>query len=107
MLRLAAELALAAGGDRRCAGGTAQVVGVTASGTRARRGVISADTSRYPIGTVMYVPGYGYGRVEDRGGGIKNDHIEVFFSRHRDALEWGRQRLTVSVWLPPAGAAAR
>ena len=36
-------------------------------GRRARLGTIAADTRRYPFGTIMYVPGYGYGRVEDRG----------------------------------------
>lgn len=87
--------------------GQRKAVGITASGTRAKRGVISADTSRYPMGTVMYVPGYGYGRVEDCGSGVKGDHIEVFFRTHGQALEWGRQRLNVSVWVPPRAAAAR
>jgi 3D (Asp-Asp-Asp) domain-containing protein len=59
------------------------------------------------MGTVMYVPGYGYGRVEDCGSGVKGDHIEVFFRTHGQALDWGRQRLNVSVWAPPPGSAAR
>jgi 3D (Asp-Asp-Asp) domain-containing protein len=87
--------------------GQRKAVGITASGTKARRGVISADTSRYPMGTVMHVPGYGYGRVEDCGSGVKGDHIEVFFRTHGQALDWGRQRLNVSVWGPPPAAAAR
>jgi len=74
-------------------------VGITASGTKARVGVIAADTSRYPFGTVMYVPGYGYGRVEDRGSAITGNRIDVFFKKHRQAMDWGRKRLRVKVWV--------
>jgi len=80
--------------------GRPKKVGITASGTKARRGTVAADTSRYPFGTVMYVDGYGYGRVEDRGSGIKGDHVDLFFRTHRRAVEWGRQRVKVKIWLP-------
>ena len=76
-------------------------VGITASGVGARPGTIAADTTRYPFGTVMYVPGYGYGRVEDRGARIKGEHIDLYFLSHRRAQEWGKQRLKVKVWFPP------
>ena len=80
--------------------GKPKAVGITASGTRARPGTIAADTARYPFGTTMYVPGYGYGRVEDTGGDIKGDHIDLFFGRHADALQWGRRNLVVQIWFP-------
>ena len=76
-------------------------VGQTASGTRARRGTIAADTRRYPFGTVMFVPGYGYGRVEDRGGAIKGEKIDLFFPTHRQARGWSVQTVRVKVWFPP------
>ena len=75
-------------------------VGITASGTRAHHGTIAADTRRYPFGTIMYVEGYGYGRVEDRGGAIKGDRIDLFFSSHGKALQWGKRRVSVKIWLP-------
>ena len=78
--------------------GQAKAVRHTASGVRARSGTIAADTALFPFGTVMYVPGYGYGRVEDRGGDIKGDHIDLFFLRHRGALDWGHVRKKVRVW---------
>jgi 3D (Asp-Asp-Asp) domain-containing protein len=84
-------------GPRR---GQRKAVGVTASGTRVRHGTIAADPSRYPFGTILYVPGYGYGTVEDVGGAIKGHHIDLYFRTHRQALEWGVQRLRVKVWLP-------
>jgi 3D (Asp-Asp-Asp) domain-containing protein len=73
-------------------------IGVTASGVHARPGTIAADTARYPFGSVMRVPGYGLGRVEDRGGAIRGDRLDVFFRDHEDALRWGRQTLRVEVW---------
>ncbi len=80
--------------------GQPKAVGITASGTRARPGTIAADTSVFPFGTIMYVPGYGYGVVEDRGGAIKGYKIDLYFRTHRQALEWGRQRKQVKVWFP-------
>ncbi len=78
--------------------GERKKVGYTASGSRARVGTIAADTSVFPFGTVMEVPGYGYGRVEDRGGAIKGHSIDLFFPTHEQALQWGRRRLAVKVW---------
>ena len=73
-------------------------VGITSSGTRAHRGTIAADLGVFPYGTVMYVPGYGYGRVEDTGRSLKGRHIDLFFPRHAQALRWGRRRVRVLVW---------
>ena len=81
-------------------GGYPKKVGVTASGAKAKPGTIAADTARYPFGTQMYIPGYGYGTVQDRGGAIKGDHIDVFFKSHKDALQWGRVKRDVYVWMP-------
>ena len=83
--------------------GQPKKVGITASGLRAKHGTIAADTAYYPFGTVMYVPGYGYGRVEDRGGAIKGSNkIDVWFSTEREALNWGRKKnVEVKVWIPP------
>ena len=54
-------------------------VGITSSGTRARKGTIAADTKYYPYGTVMIIPGYGKGVVEDIGGAIKGpNRLDVF-----------------------------
>lgn len=76
-------------------------VGVTAMGTKARPGTIAADTSKYPFGSILYVPGYGYGRVEDRGSAVKGDHLDLYFKKHRQALQWGTKRTNVRVYTPP------
>ncbi|HIE44196.1 MAG TPA: hypothetical protein EYP78_05315 [Candidatus Omnitrophica bacterium] len=72
-------------------------IGITVDGTRARIGTIAADISKYPFGTRMYVPGYGWGVVHDTGSDIKRDHIDVFFPTHQQALNWGRKVLKVRV----------
>lgn len=66
-----------------------------------RHGTIAADTNFYPFGTCMYIPGYGWGEVEDRGGAIVGpDKIDLYHARHADALRWGRRKLQVKIILP-------
>jgi 3D (Asp-Asp-Asp) domain-containing protein len=77
--------------------GKPKKVGITADGTKAKHGTIAADIRRYPFGTKMYVPGYGWGVVHDTGSAIKGDHIDVFFSDRDDALEWGKKYLKVVI----------
>jgi len=78
--------------------GKRKEVGVTASGVKAHKGTIAADTGRYPFGTMMYIEGYGAGRVEDQGGAITGDHIDLYFPTHREAQAWGKRVKWVKVW---------
>ncbi len=75
-------------------------VGITSSGSMARPGTIAADTSIYPYGTILHIPGYGYGRVEDTGGAIKGQHIDLYRPNHWFARHWGNRTKQVKVWLP-------
>lgn len=86
-----------AAGPRR---GQRKQVGITATGTRARRGTIAADPAVFPPGTRIVVPGYGHGVVEDRGGDIRGYHLDLFFDSHAEARAWGRVRKTVRVQWP-------
>lgn len=62
-------------------------------------GTIAADTHYYPFGTEMYVPGYGWGIVEDRGGAIKGpNRIDLYFHSHSEALEWGKRKVRVRIY---------
>jgi 3D (Asp-Asp-Asp) domain-containing protein len=72
----------------------------TASGKMAKVGTIAADKNVYPFGTIMYIPGYGYGEVQDVGGAIKGEHIDLYFKKHETALKWGKQRKQVQIWFP-------
>lgn len=85
--------------------GKPKAVGITASGTRAHPGTLAADTRYYPMGTVIYIPGYGYGVVEDRGGDIKGrKRLDLFYNTHQGARNWGRRRIQAVVF--PKGTPA-
>jgi 3D (Asp-Asp-Asp) domain-containing protein len=77
--------------------GERKKVGITSDGTKAKKGTIAADISRYPYGTKMYVPGYGWGEVHDTGTAIKGDHIDIFFPDEKDCKAWGRKYLDVTI----------
>jgi len=65
--------------------------GITASGTTATEGrTIAADPSVIPYGAVIYIDGHGY-TVEDTGGSMIGNHLDIYFENHEDALEWGVQ----------------
>ena len=70
---------------------------VTASGEPSQPGISIAAGPGVPFGTEMYVPGYGVGVVHDRGGMISDKHIDLMFATRGQALNWGRQ--TVTVWV--------
>ena len=79
--------------------GKRKKVGITADGRKAKKGIIAADTKYYPFGTIMYIPGYGWGEVHDRGGAIKGrQRIDLFFPSHKKALNWGRKKLKIRVY---------
>jgi len=62
-------------------------------------GTLAADTNYYPFGTRMYIPGYGNGVVEDRGGAIKGPRrLDLYHSTHHGALEWGRKKVPVTIY---------
>lgn len=64
--------------------------GITASGVKATEGVTVAADRSLPFGTKIYIDGHEY-TVQDRGGAIKGNKIDVYFDSHQDALEFGVQ----------------
>ena len=69
----------------------------TATGTLVRRGVIAVDPSVIPLGTRVFIPGYGEAVAEDIGGGIHGQRIDVAFDTHAEALMFGRQDLEIFI----------
>lgn len=66
-----------------------------------QKGTIAADTKHFPFGTKMYVPGYGWGVVEDRGGAIKGPaRIDLYYPLHALGDHWGVQTVEVRVVWP-------
>ncbi len=70
--------------------------GYTASGKPAV-GLIVAAPPNLAFGTVLYIPGYGNAFVEDRGGAITGNRLDVLFATHEEAKQWGVQYLKVRI----------
>lgn len=71
--------------------------GITASGTIAEPGVIAADPAVIPLGSKVIIPGYGIATVEDTGGAIKGNKIDLCFATQEEAYEWGRKIVTITI----------
>lgn len=69
--------------------------GTTASGLRAGFGVIAVDPSIIPLGTRMFIPGYGRAVAGDTGGAIHGHRIDLGFNTNGQAFEWGSRAVTV------------
>ena len=70
--------------------------GRTASGTTATAGRTVAASSKFAFGTKLNIGGHIY-TVEDRGGAINGNKIDIFVNTHAEALQWGVRYLNVSV----------
>ncbi|MGM0380378.1 MAG: 3D domain-containing protein [bacterium] len=71
--------------------------GYTALGLSAGYGIVAVDPRVIPLGTLLYVEGYGYALAADVGGAIKGNRIDLCFSNRRQALLFGRQYKTVYI----------
>jgi resuscitation-promoting factor RpfB len=59
--------------------------------------VIAVDPSVIPIGSKVYVEGYGYAIAADTGSSINGYKIDVFFPKESDAFRWGKKRVKVKI----------
>jgi len=81
--------------------------GITYSGVKVRRDLfstIAADRKVFPIGTVLHIPGYGYGVVADTGSAIKGNKIDLYFQTKKQVFdEWGKKKVKVRVIIKGSG----
>lgn len=79
--------------------------GITYSGARVVRdhySTIAADLNMFPLGTILFIPGYGYGVVADIGSAIKGNKIDLYFDTKEAVFkQWGKK--TVDVFLVERG----
>jgi uncharacterized protein YabE (DUF348 family) len=69
--------------------------GITATGRPAGHGIVAVDPGVIPLGTRLYIPGYGFAVAGDTGGAIRGWRIDLGFNSLRDALLFGRRSVTV------------
>lgn len=79
-----------------CAKCCGKSTGRTASGTQATAGRTVAAPANFAFGTKLNIGGQIY-TVEDRGGAIKGNKIDIYVNSHSAALQWGVRYLPVSV----------
>lgn len=78
--------------------------GITASGAAARSYYTVAAGSAYPIGTVVYIPYFasapngGWFVVQDRGGAISNNRIDIYFDTIGECTQFGRRNLECYIY---------
>lgn len=77
--------------------------GITASGTKARPGVVAVDPRVIPMGTKLYIESmdgtasYGNATAEDTGGAIKGKKIDLFFPTSQEVKQFGRRNVKVYI----------
>jgi len=71
--------------------------GITASGMRVQHGVVAVDRTLIPLGTRLYVEGYGFAIAADVGGAIRGYKIDLFMYCINDARRFGRRH--INVWI--------
>jgi len=59
--------------------------------------VIAVDPSVIPLGTEVYVEGYGHAVAEDIGGAIKGNRIDIHVPTKEEAYSWGRRTVEVTI----------
>ncbi len=72
--------------------------GRTASGLPVGVGVIAVDPAVIPLGTRVYVPGYGPAVAADVGSAIKGNIIDLWMPSTAQALAWGRRTVTITIY---------
>jgi len=71
--------------------------GRTASGLPVGRGIVAVDPSVIPLGTRLYVPGYGEAVAADTGSAIRGNVIDLWFATTAEAYAWGRRTVVVTL----------
>jgi peptidoglycan DL-endopeptidase CwlO len=71
--------------------------GTTATGIPVAPGVVAVDPAVIPLGTRMFVPGYGEGVAADTGSAVRGAMIDLWFSSCDEALDWGWRTVTITL----------
>ena len=69
--------------------------GITAIGLRARKGIVAVDPRIIPLGTKLYIPGYGEALAADTGGWIKGNRVDLCFETLEDCFRYGKRKIKI------------
>jgi len=76
--------------------------GMTSTGVKAQRSpngysTVAVDPRVIPLGTKLYIEGYGYAIAEDVGGAIKGNKIDLYYNSSSESLNWGSRNVKIYV----------
>ena len=79
---------------------------ITAMGSKPLRNpngisTVAVDPNVIPLGSKVYVSGYGVAIAADTGGAIKGNIIDVFLNSYEECMNWGRREVTVQLLAYP------
>jgi 3D (Asp-Asp-Asp) domain-containing protein len=60
-------------------------------------GIAAVDPRVVPMGSRLYIPGYGYAIAADQGNAIQGNRIDLCFASHQEALNWGMKTLVATI----------
>lgn len=69
----------------------------TSTGRRAEPGIIAVDPKVIPLGSYVFVEGYGFAVAADVGSAISGNKIDVLVPTRQEALQWGRRTVRVHI----------
>lgn len=79
--------------------------GITSSGAKAKSWYTVAAGKGYPVGTVIYIPALknkpngGWFVVQDRGGAISNNKLDIYMSTYNECIQFGRKNLECYIYV--------
>ncbi len=79
------------------AGRGSQATFRTKTGERAKYGVVAVDPRVIPLGTMVFVEGYGIAYACDIGGAIKGNRIDLCMNTNAECIKFGRRKVVVHI----------
>ncbi len=71
--------------------------GITATGIKVKPGIVAVDPKVIPLGTWLYIEGYGEALAADTGGAIKGNKIDLYYESSKDVRNFGRKKVKVYI----------
>lgn len=69
----------------------------TFTGTWPSRGTIAVDPAVIPLGTRLWIEGYGLGIAADTGSAIRGNKIDLFMETETECIKWGRRTVIIRI----------
>jgi 3D (Asp-Asp-Asp) domain-containing protein len=71
--------------------------GITYSGLKVKPGIVAVDPKVIPLGTYLYVEGYGEALAADIGGAIKGNRVDLYYESPKDVARYGKKAVKVYI----------